>query len=156
MKELKIENLDKNLAVSETIDAPDLRLYDVRQKPFQLYGLYNPSTENVFKRMPSDVAANVSKNVDALHLCTAGGRVRFATDSPYIAIKAVMPKITHFSHMPLTGSSGFDLFVDSPDGTESIYARTFVPPYRMEDGYESKISFTDKGMHYITTTFVFK
>ena len=100
--------------------------------------------------MPSDVAANVSKNVDALHLCTAGGRVRFATDSPYIAIKAIMPKICHFSHMPLTGSSGFDLYVDSPDGTESIYARTFVPPYRMEDGYESKINFTDKGMHYIT------
>ena len=45
MKELKIENLDKNLAVSTNIDAPDLKLYDIRQKPFQIYGLYNPQTE---------------------------------------------------------------------------------------------------------------
>ena len=150
MKEIKIENLDKNLAVSETIDAPDLRLYDVRQKPFQIYGLYNPTTEEQFKRMPSDVAETVNQSVNSLHLCTAGGRVRFSTDSPYIAIKAVMPKICHFSHMPLTGSSGFDLFIDSPDGTESIFHRTFVPPYRMTDGYESKVEFYESGLHYVT------
>ena len=153
MKELKIENLDKNLAVSTNIDAPDLKLYDVRQKPFQIYGLYNPQTETQFKRMPSDVAETVHPNVKALHLHTSGGRVRFSTDSPYVAIKAVMPSITHFSHMPLTGSSGFDIYIDSPDGWESLYHRTFVPPYHMTDGYESKIEFYEPGIHYVTINF---
>ena len=150
IKEIKIENLDKNLAVSTSIDAPDLCLYDVRQKPFQIYGLYEPAAEPQFKRMPSEIANEVNQNVKALHLCTAGGRVRFSTNSPYIAIKAVMPKICHFSHMPLTGSSGLDLFIDSPDGSESIFHRTFVPPYHMTDGFESKVEFYEEGMHYVT------
>ena len=142
-KNESIEAIDKNLAVKATIEAEGLRLYDVRRAPFQIYGLYEPTSEPEFKRMPDDVAASVSAGVERLARHTAGGRVRFSTDSPYIVIKAVMPKITHFSHMPLTGSSGFDLYMDSPDGTESIYHRSFVPPYDMKDGYESKISTFD-------------
>lgn len=153
MAEIKLENIDKNLAVSNTIDAPDLRLYDIRKPPFQIYGLYNPLTEPEYKRMPDDVAATVNDGVKKLARHTAGGRVRFSTDSPYIVIKAVMPKITHFSHMPLTGSSGFDLYIDSPDGTQSIYHRTFVPPYNMTDGYESKLEFYEPGFHYVTINF---
>lgn len=152
--ESKIEAIDKNLAVATTIEAEALRLYDVRRAPFSLYGLYNPWEEPEFKRMPDDVAASVSDGVKKLARHTAGGRVRFSTDSPYIVIKAVMPKITHFSHMPLTGSSGFDLYIDSPDGQESIYYRTFVPPYHMTDGYESKADFGSAvGLRYYTIDF---
>ena len=153
MKELKIENIDKNLAVSPTIDAPDLRLYDVRKPPFRVYGLYNPTTEPEFKRLPDDVAAATSPGVQNLARNTAGGRVRFATDSPYIAIKAVMPKVTHFPHMPLTGTSGFDLYIDSPDGRDSLFFGSFVPPYAMTDGYESKLVFPTDGLHYVTINF---
>lgn len=150
MKEIQIENLDKNLAVSKEINAPDIRLYDVRQEPFKIYGLYEPKTEDAFKRMPSDVAESVNRSVSILHRCTAGGRVRFSTNSPYVAIKAVMPKLHRYSHIALTGSSGFDIYIDSPDGFESIYHRTFVPPYDMTDGYASKIEFYESGTHYVT------
>ena len=153
MAEIKIENIDKNLAVSSTIEAEDLRLYDVRKSPFQIYGLYKPSTEPEFKRMPDEVAARVSSGVKGLARCTSGGRVRFCTDSPYVVIKAVMPKVSHLPHMPLTGSSGFDLYIDSPDGCESIFHRTFVPPYDMTDGYESKLDFYEAGLHYVTINF---
>lgn len=153
MKELKIENIDKNLAVSDTIDAPDLRLYDVRKPPFKIYGLYRAETEPEFRRVPDDVAAATSENVQRLARNTAGGRVRFSTDSPYIAIKAVMPSVCHLSHMPLSGTSGFDIYIDSPDGRESVYHRTFVPPYNMKDGYESKVEFYEAGTHYVTINF---
>ena len=153
MADFDIASVDKNLAVASKVNAPDLKLYDVREAPFQIYGLYNPSTEPVFKRMPTNVAEKTSDGVLSLHTHTAGGRVRFATDSPYIVIKAVMPKVSHFPHMPLTGTSGFDLYIDTDDGTESVFHRTFVPPYDMTDGYESKVEINAPGMHCYTINF---
>ena len=139
MSNQKIENLDKNLAVAASVNAENLCLHDVRKAPFRIYGLYEPTTEPEFKRMPDAVAATVSAGVKNLARHTSGGRVRFSTDSPYIVIKAEMPTVGHMSHMPLTGSAGFDLYVDSDDGRESLFLRTFVPPYTMTNGYESKI-----------------
>jgi len=153
MSSTDIGKIDKNLSVELTVDAPDAHIYNVKDEPFELYGLYNAKTESEFKRMPDDIAKNVNESVAELYTCTAGGRVRFSTDSPYIVIKAVMPKIMRFPHMPLTGSSGFDLYFDSPDGMESTYFTTFVPPYKMTDGYESKKTFTEPGLKYITINF---
>ena len=61
MAEFNIEDLDKNLEVAAKVKAPDLVLYDVRKPPFQIYGLYQPTTEPCFKRMPTEVAVTVSK-----------------------------------------------------------------------------------------------
>ena len=154
MADFDIASVDQNLAVATAVNAPDLRLYDVRKPPFQLYGLYNPLTEPVFKRMPTEVAETVNEGVKNLHLHTAGGRVRFSTDSPYVVIKCVMPKVTHFAHMPMTGTSGFDLYIDSDDGRESIYRGTFVPPYQMTNGYESKLALgEEKKLRCVTINF---
>ena len=35
MSDLNIESVDKNLAVSSKIDAPDVELHDVRTPPFR-------------------------------------------------------------------------------------------------------------------------
>ena len=149
-----IASIDQNLAVAAAVDVPDLCLHDVRKPPFQLYGLYEPQSEPVFKRMPTAVAQTVSEGVKNLHLHTAGGRVRFSTNSPYVVIKAVMPTVTHFSHMPMTGASGFDLYIDSANGRESIYRGTFVPPHNMTNGYESKLSLGEGGsLRYVTINF---
>ena len=153
MATFDIASVDANLAVANAVNAPDLELHDVRKAPFQIYGLYQPQTEPVFKRIPTDVAEKTSDGVRDLSFHTAGGRVRFSTDSPYVVIKAVMPKATHFSHMPLTGTSGFDLYIDSPNGCESLYLRTFVPPYHMTQGYESKLALPGTGMRYVTVNF---
>lgn len=152
MADFDIASIDQNLAVATAVKAPDLKLYDVRKPPFQIYGLYEPLTEPVFKRMPTEVAETVNEGVKNLHLHTAGGRVRFSTDSPYIVIKVIMNKVTRFSHMPLTCSSAFDLYLDSPDG-DSIHYRTFVPPVNMTDGYTSKIEIKMGGLRYFTINF---
>ena len=153
MAEFNIEDLDKNLEVAAKVKAPDLVLYDVRKPPFQIYGLYQPTTEPCFKRMPTEVAVTVSKGVRNLHKMTAGGRVRFSTNSPYVVIKAVMPTVSPMQHMPLTGTSGFDLYVDSCDGMQSLFYRTFVPPRDMTDGYESKIDLGEAKWRYLTINF---
>lgn len=136
-----ISSIDKNLKVVCGFDKPDLRLYDVRQEPFRIYGLYHPETESAFIRMPQEIADKVNPGVSDLVRNTAGGRLRFRTDSCYVALKAVMPSVCHLPHMPLTGTSGFDLYL-CENGQAQFY-KSFVPPMEMENGYESIIEFPD-------------
>lgn len=142
--------VDKNLKVETKIDKTDLCFHDVRVKPFRLYGFYKPE-EAPFKRLPFELAKEVNYQVDVLAGNTSCGRVRFKTNSEYVAIKAVMPDVTKFSHMPLTGSSGFDLYYDI-DGVTTYY-KSFVPPFNMTDGYESVITFKQGGEKQITINF---
>lgn len=129
-----IAKIDKNLEVKTTLKEEDIVFYDSKKAPFDLYGLYLEELD-VFKRMPESVAETVSTGVQSLNFNTAGGRVRFSTDSDYIAIKCVLPMVRDFSHMPRTGSSGFDLYLVE-DGAYT-YLKTYVPPKGMTDGYES-------------------
>ena len=144
---------DPNLYVADTVEADGARFFDVRRAPFDVYGLYDYKNEPNFKRMPDSIGTSVNDGVTRLYTNTAGGRVRFCTDSPYIIVRTKMPSITHFSHMPLTGSSGFDLYIDDAKTGESTYYRTFIPPYNMKDGYESKLELPKGEMRYFTIHF---
>jgi len=88
--------------------------------------------------MPEDAASKVSEGVYELHNHTSGGRVRFSTDSPYVAICAVMPpRKVMSSHIPNTGVTGFDMYVGED------FVRTFIPPVEIIDGYEGVYHFPD-------------
>ena len=54
---------------------------DTRKAPFSLHGF-----SSAFRRVPEDVASASSEVIERLSKATAGGRVRFMTDSPYVAI----------------------------------------------------------------------
>lgn len=136
MAEFKIDSVDRNLAISTEIPHADVRFYDIRRAPFQIYGLYRPQTEPVFKRLPDEVSKNTGEGVAHLCLQTAGGRVRFTTDSPYLVVHAVMSLGPHrLPHMPLSGSAGFDLYEEWPDGSARQYVTSFIPPLKFETGY---------------------
>lgn len=151
MRMKRIDEIDSNLKVQTSIEETDIRFLDVRQEPFQVYGLYDYKNEPVFKRLPDDVAKATNEGVAQLSLHTAGGRVRFSTNSKYVAIKVIMPQVNPMPHMPLSGSSGFDLYVD--EGDSSKYYRTFMPPVGMQDGYESIIHFNESSERNITINF---
>lgn len=139
------------VSAETSLKEENLVFYNPRKAPFRIYGLYAPENGEAFRRIPADVAQATSAGVASHAVHTAGGRVRFSTDSPYIAIKAVMPSITHFAHMPLTGTSGFDLYADGEDG--SRYCGTFQPNVNMTDGYESILRFKNRKMRNITINF---
>ena len=130
---MEIWEIDKNLKVETTVTEPDLVWFDVLEPPFAIYGVYFDKAQDRFVRMPADVAEKVSAGVYSLVKNTAGGRVRFRTDSAYIAIKAVMDNSGPMNHMPLTGQSGFDLYRKTEQG--DIFFQTFVPPMGMKEGY---------------------
>lgn len=146
-------HVDQNMNTLRSAEVPEAVFYDVRQAPFGVYGLYDYQNGNQFRRLPEAVARATSEGVARLHTNTAGGRVRFSTDSAYVAIQADMSFVCRFNHMPLTASAGFDLYVDDPATGHSRYHRTFKPPVDMEDGYESVIRFEKKMLRHFTIHF---
>ena len=144
---------DQNLQVPTSIGNVDVAMYSVRKKPFSIYGLYRPLEEPEFKRIPDEITQPISKDLFSLGRSSAGGRVRFSTDSPYIAIRATYDKVGKMPHFPLTGSAGFDLYIDDPESGIGRYCKTFVPPFTIEDSYESAITLTGKKLRYFTIHF---
>lgn len=127
-----ITEIDKNLKVETEIEREGLVFYDIDQEPFQIYGVFKEN--GAYRRMPEKVAETVSEGVQTLHANAAGGRVRFITDSPYVAVKVEMGtwKMPHFA---LTGSAGFDIFAEF--NGEHRYAGTLVPPFAFRGEYEA-------------------
>ncbi|MDR3146426.1 MAG: SGNH/GDSL hydrolase family protein [Treponema sp.] len=126
------------MAVAGNIKEPELVWLGVRRPPFRLYGFFDARNQPVFRRIPEEIARAVSPALISLHTNTAGGRLRFRTDSPYVAIRAEMPGACHMAHMPLTGSAGFDLYAYKK--RHHRYAGTFTPPPDMTEGYEALIN----------------
>lgn len=143
-----ISKIDSNFNVASAIDEPDVKFYDINKAPFVVYGVFYE--DGKFRRLPESVAKTVSNGVTHLHAKTAGGRVRFRTDSNYVAIHAELDCSAPSSHMTLTCAAGFDMYVR--EETEK-YAGTFIPPRDIEDGYESVIHFNDSKMREITIHF---
>ncbi len=143
---MDISKIDKNFLVKDEVTSrDDIDFYSIDNAPFEIFGVkrYSPDDEK-YRRMPEDVAMSVSEGVHGLHANTAGGRVRFRTDSPIVAISAELYGIGKMPHFALTGSAGFDLYRENDDGAE-IYIGTFVPPCKVESGYSSML-WTGDGM----------
>lgn len=143
---MKIGEIDKNLAVDNSLNLPDVRWFEAWETPFQVCGLIPRSADDAFLRMPRALAAQVNEGVAELCTNTAGGRVRFRTDSRYIAIRAVMPDNETMVHITMLGQSGFDLY-RFRNGTDE-YCASFMPGNRSH-GYNSCRE-TDGKMHTYT------
>ena len=122
-----IEQIDRNMAVVTRIEDPDVEWHDVHGEPFSLHGFCMPQQAGeIFRRFPQDVAASFSEHVQLLNEYTAGGRVRFKTNSPYVALHAELGTLHPMDHMALTGIYGFDLYIRV--NGEYFYRGTFAPP----------------------------
>ena len=137
---MDIREIDKNFAEITTLGENDIVFYSIPQEPFSVYGVYEE--EGHFVRLPEAVAAATNEGVHRLYTNTAGGRIRFVTDSPYIAIQVKYQSIQRSNHFTLCGTAGFDLYLKGEDGFQHF--GTFRPPYEMQDGYES-ILYPKKG-----------
>lgn len=143
----QISKIDRNFAVETSLNIDNIKFYDIQEEPFSLYGVFFEN--GMYRRLPEEIAKAVSANVYYLHGNTAGGRIKFTTNSNYVAIKAVMPSIGKMPHFALTGSAGFDLYV----GRKEKYYGTFKPPFDISDGYESVLHFDKKALREITINF---
>lgn len=143
---MKISDIDKNLAVESGLNLSDAVWFDSKEAPFSIHGIERAEPGKLFLRMPRETAKAVSTNVYVLNQHTAGGRIRFRTNSKYIAIKAEMPEGSVMPHMTILGTGGFDLYIN--DGREYRYENSFMPNGKIES-YESSRA-TDGKWHTYT------
>lgn len=105
----RIYQIDKNFTPPAT--APqDIEYYSVLEPQFSLHGLAPVQADDPFLRLPREVATATSEGVAYLSKCTAGGRVRFATNSSVIVIKYKLREKGFMGHMAKSGSCGADVY----------------------------------------------
>ena len=126
---------ERDVRISPTMEKENICWHDVDQPPFRIYGVQKENGK--YRRMAEESAKGVSELVYRLHTNTAGGRIRFVTDSAYVAIHAEMDGISRLSHFAFTGSAGMDLYAVE-DGVDR-YIRTIIPPMDMQAGFEEVI-----------------
>ena len=136
---------NEELDIAGALNRDDLKWYDVRQAPFHIYGLYHPSEEPVFKRLPDEIGLHTNQWISDLYLESAGGRIRFSTDSAFVAVRVEYNIVRPSTHFSLSGKAGLDLFIDEPDLGISRFHRAFIPPEGMKDGFESLVKFPSDG-----------
>lgn len=122
----------------------ELAWIDVRNdnSPIEVHGLYKYTDRTIqdgnFVRLDPEVAAAVTAdanenfqtngtNVWGHNQDTAGGRVRFSTDSRYVAVQALLPVISTWGTSGCVGQENvaIDVYVDTEDG--SVLAGTIMP-----------------------------
>lgn len=146
---MKIAELDKNLAVEKRINEDirkNLAFFDAEEKPFSIHGVFRDGES--FARVPEKIAETVSEGVHSLSRCTAGGRVRFRTNSRHVAVLAACPENEGMPHFAYTGVCGFDVYADFRDSQR--YFGTIVPPLGFQGGFEGVVTFPDETMRTVT------
>jgi hypothetical protein len=69
------------------------------------------ASETEFRRLPGDVVAKVPR-LEHLAGNTSGIKIRFETDSKIIRIVASLGEVVGYAHMPVSSSSGFDVYIN--------------------------------------------
>ncbi|OQC01408.1 MAG: hypothetical protein BWX78_00321 [Firmicutes bacterium ADurb.Bin099] len=147
----KAKTYYKGLKPYTNLDDKDLIYLDIRNKPFDIYGLYDPVNQPVFKRMPDEVAAKSNSRVRIHYLHTSGGRIRFCTDSDYLCIQVFFPELFRMTNMSLQAASGFDIYEDFDN--RSVFFSRFNPEVNTKDWYEMRIRFSEHKLRYFTLYF---
>lgn len=121
---MKVSDYDENLVVETSVSKPDVVWFNAKDKPFKIYGLSQVEKGKPFLRIPGEIAEQVSPGVAALNIDTAGGRIRFRTNSEYIALISKTPHLDPMPHMTWVGQAGYDMY-SSVNG-DYKYVTTFT------------------------------
>ena len=115
------------------------------EKPMKLLGFYWFDKYHKYHRLPDELPAEVTQfpqgvktmvpkeNCGAFRLSpqTAGGQVRFRTDSSSFQLHGVHSALGRMDHMPDTGMSGFDLYLKC-DGVWKFFGVTRMSHKQVE------------------------
>ncbi len=144
MAQLKV--YDRNMLGGPAPDREGIVFYNIDDEPFRIYGVWREG--EYYARIPKTVAESVSEGIGAEYHTTAGGRVRFVTDSPYVAVSVELDGLYTFVGMSKIGTCGMDIYADGE----------FVTSYRnfvgeAEDRISSLAAMRQDGEHLIEINF---
>ena len=107
MKEKDFSEIDSNFKQKIELETA-LRYHDVTASPIVLEGLPFVNEDGRRSRLPLKTAEQMIKHVTGPAMQTAGGVVRFRTDSPEIGVRVVLDEYFVARNKQL--SAGFDLY----------------------------------------------
>lgn len=124
MIKIDISKLDKNLASYE-IENAEVTWISSHDEHFSLHGVFYNEEKKLYMRVPDEVSqASGNPAIGSLARMTSGGRLRFVTNSKFIAIKAALTPCLPMPHMSLTGSHGFSVYADG------FYRNRYSPVFK--------------------------
>lgn len=103
--------IDNRLDSCGTV-ATDTKWLNARNAVFSLHGVIYDETEGTYMRIPKKVAESLNSKITTLSHHTSGGRIRFLTDSPVVAVRASLPAYQPITNMSIAATHGFSLYVD--------------------------------------------
>jgi hypothetical protein len=133
---VSVSEIDRNFAVETVCDLPVV-FRNALSAPFAVHGLCDPHDGRPFHRIPQEVADATNDGVRWLNYHTSGGRVRFRTDSPHLAVKVKLSGVGFMPHMTLVGTAGLDVYLGH-NGEYRYYASCMT-----EGGNDAAIKMTE-------------
>lgn len=121
-----------------------IEFHNILEEPFSIHGLIIPENGGAFHRIPQNVAEATSVRVRDLNFNTAGGRVRFQTDSAKICI-CLKGSAGYYANMDMFTLLGCDLYEEDENG-EQKYINTFKVPQHEGNEYISPVIDMRRGM----------
>ncbi|WP_309122568.1 SGNH/GDSL hydrolase family protein [Paenibacillus sp.] len=111
-----IENILNQLVVApfEHIDDKSAKWLSPLSPPFQIAGFPWIAKDGIYRRLPAGSDVSLPRAVDTLAYCTAGGQLRFRTDTSRLLIKARLTGAASMYHMTAAGQCGFDCYIAEP------------------------------------------
>jgi hypothetical protein len=92
----------------------DLAWFSPDASPFKLIGFNWFEQEHLYRRLPLINREPFPAGVEASAWNTAGGQIKFSSNTAKITLKVELREAHLMDHMPQTGSSGFDLYCGEP------------------------------------------
>jgi hypothetical protein len=134
-------------------DAAGLKWYAPAEPPLQLCGFAWYTTDHVYRRLPLRPPKPFRKPVVELAANTAGGQIRFRTDSKRVVVEAHLLGAAKFDHMAPTGQCGFDAYVGDPRRARPRFCH--VTRFNADEpAYECELGgFLDRAPRTITINF---
>lgn len=107
---MKLDQIDSNFAFNTLPVNEKIEWIDANDKRLSLFGVFYDEQDGKFRRLPKQFADSVNPNIGYLSTNTAGGRVRFVTNSPFVAVKVVEPNTDVWQHMAPVTSHGISIY----------------------------------------------
>lgn len=138
---MKTDRMDPNMMAN--VEADDSFLFhSVLTEPFCVHGLRLPEADApFFHRIPRDIAEQVNPGVARLYSFSAGGRIRFRTDSTRIGVKVCVQEMDSYPTFSSMMMAGMDLYLNGE------FKGIFQPPATQMDSYTAVLETKQKQLH---------
>lgn len=144
---MEISEIDRNFKPEQLPSGQKAVFVNAAGAPFSLHGIMPPDEkENYYRRIPTELAEKVNDGVRSLFTNTAGGRIRFRSDTGFVALRVKRENVCVMNHMALTGIGGFSLY-EGESGSE-VFVSSFMPLTDKE--YTAVVTLSDRKMRELT------